>query len=319
MSKEIQVAEAGKILQEANSLILASHVSPDGDTLGSTLALAEALTQLGKKVKIMVDDKIAATYNFLPGIADYQIPAENVKYQADLLVVVDASSFDRIGTLSTCVEAAHLLNIDHHISNTKYAEYLWLDAKAAATGEMIYALIKTLPVKLTLTMATNLYVAIATDCGYFKYSNTTPSTMRIAAELLEVGIKPNEVSDCLEVKALSTINLLKVVLNTLSFYAEGKIATIEISNAYYDKEIDTDSFIYYPRYIEGVDVAICFKAVEPLVTRISMRSKETDVSKIALQFQGGGHKRAAGCTINAALPEAKKQLLAVLEKEMQSK
>lgn len=318
MSKELTVEATAKLLQNVKSIILASHIGPDGDTLGSTLALAEGLKQLGKNVQIMVDDKISFTYSFMPGITDYIFPQAGDKYEADLLVIIDASSLDRIGLVDECVEAKQVLNIDHHISNTRYAEYLLLNSMAAAVGEMMYVLLTEMQVKITPYIATNLYVAIATDSGYFKYSNTTPQTMRLAAELLELGVKPNDVSDCLEVKSQATINLLKVVLNTLTFYAEGKIATIEIDHEYYDKDVDTDSFIYYPRYIYGVDVAACLKAVEPDVTRVSMRAKSVDVSKIALSFNGGGHKKAAGCTINAPLAEAKAQLLKAVEKEMHS-
>ncbi len=316
MSKAIEVTTVARLLQQADSLVLASHVGPDGDTMGSTLALAEALEQLGKKVTVLVDDKISSTYSFMPGIERYLRPAEGDHYSCDLLVIVDSSSLDRIGVVAQVVEAKATLNIDHHISNTQYTDYLWLNATAAATGEMVYLLLKELKLTITLSMAVNLYVAIITDCGNFKYSNTTPTTMNLAAELLAMGIKPNEISDALELKSQATINLLKVVLNTLSFYHQGKIATIEIDHEHYDKEVDTDSFIYYPRYIENVDVAICFKAVEESVTRVSMRSRSLDVSAVALSFQGGGHKRAAGCTIKAPLAQAKEELLAALIKEM---
>jgi len=318
MSKDINLEEAAKLLKQAHTIVLVSHVGPDGDTLGSTLALQSALTQMDKKVTVMVDDKIASTYNFMPGIASYVRPAEGDKYQADLLVVVDASSLDRAGLIPACVTAPILLNIDHHISNTHYADYLWLNAKAAATGEMILALLKYMSVPITKEIATCLYVAIATDCGYFKYSNTTPATMRAAAELLEYGIEPNIISDALELKTRATIDLLKKVLNTITYYCDDKIATIEITHENYDKDIDTDSFIYYPRYIEGVDVAILFKAVEDAVTRVSMRSRTIDVSEIALSFNGGGHKRAAGCTLNLPLAETKAKLLAALEKGLQN-
>lgn len=316
MSKDINLEETLELLSKAATIVLVSHIGPDGDTLGSTLALKGALEQMGKKVTIMVDDKISFTYDFMPSIESYVKPQEGDQYKADLLVVIDASSLDRAGIIPKCVNAPVLLNIDHHISNTHYADYLWLNAKAAATGEMILALIKKMPVTITKEIATCLYVAIATDSGYFKYSNTTPATMRAAADLLEMGIAPNEISDALELKSKATIELLKKVLNTITYYGNGKIATIEISHENYDKDIDTDSFIYYPRYIDGVDVAILFKAVEDKVTRVSMRSKTIDVSKVALEFNGGGHKRAAGCTLYATLEETKTQLLAAIEKEL---
>jgi phosphoesterase RecJ-like protein len=318
MSTQISLQETRQLLEKANTIILVSHIGPDGDTLGSTLALKEALEQMGKKVTAMVDDNISSTYNFLPGIGSYVTPKEGDKFKVDLLVIIDASSLDRAGIIPSCVDAPHMLNIDHHISNTHYAEYLWLDDKAAATGEIILSLLKELPITITKSMAICLYVAIATDCGYFKYSNTTAQTMRSAAELLEYGIEPNTISDALELKSKATINLLKIVLNTITYYGNGRIATIEITHENYDESVDTDSFIYYPRYIEGVDVAVSFKAVESKVTRVSMRSRSLDVSKIALAFNGGGHKRAAGCTIYLPLPQAKEKLLEALEKGLET-
>jgi bifunctional oligoribonuclease and PAP phosphatase NrnA len=315
MSKKVTLHEALDIFKKAHSLILVSHVSPDGDTLGSTLALAEGLKQTGKKVTIMVDDEIASTYSFMPGVGEYVHPQKGRTYETDLLVIVDASSLDRVGIIAECVKAP-ILNIDHHVSNTKFADYLWLDDSAAATGEMMFALLKEMQIEITLAMSICLYVAIATDCGFFKYSNTTAASMRAAAELLERGVEPNVVSDFLEMKSHANIELLCKVLNTLTFAENGRIGIIEIRHEDYNKDIDTDSFISYPRYVVGVEVAVMFKAVEPGKTRVSMRSRWIDVSKIALAFNGGGHKKAAGCTIDAELGEAKKQLLVKIHEEM---
>ncbi len=315
MCKELSLAETATLLNSATNIVLVSHISPDGDTLGSALALAEGLKSLGKQVIVTVDDLIGSTYSFLPGIADIVTPVEGQVLAADLLVAIDSSSIDRLGVLSQLVQAP-ILNIDHHISNTKFADFLYLDATASATGEIIYSLLRQLQVDISLGMATNLYVAIVTDCGYFKYSNTTPKCMMTAAELVELGVKPNEVSDNLEMKSRDNLLLLRQILNTLAFAAEGKIASIEISLANYNKDIDTDAFIQYPRYIEGVEVAFMFKAVEQNVTRVSMRSRTIDVSSIALSFGGGGHKRAAGCTFHGDLTEAKTALIAAVQKEM---
>lgn len=317
MSNQVTLQEALNILKKAQSMILVSHVSPDGDTLGSTLALAAGLKQTGKKVTIMVDDVISSTYSFMPGIGEYVHPQKGQHYDADLLVVVDSSSLDRIGIVEECVKAP-ILNIDHHVSNTGFADYLWLDASATATGQMMFTLLKEMQVDITLAMAICLYVAIITDCGNFKYSNTTADSMRAAAELLELGVEPNLVSDFIEMKPRKNIELLCKVLNTLTFFDNGRIGVIEISQEDYNKDIDTDSFISYPRYVEGVEVAVMFKAVEPGKTRVSMRSRWIDVSKIALAFNGGGHIKASGCTIEAGLEEAKKQLIAKIMEEMRA-
>ena len=276
----------------------------------------KALQKLGKDVIVTVDDEISKVYKFLPGIESFVRFQNDERIAADLLVVIDASSLDRAGNVSQCVNAPKTLNIDHHISNTEYADYLYLDTAAAATGEIMYELIDTLGVEVDLEMATCIYTALYTDCGSFKYSNTMPKTMRIAAALLEIGVKPNEISDSMEIKPRSNIEMLTKVLETLTFDADGKIAYISINNEMYDKDVDTDTFISYPRYIEGVEVAIMFKAVEKAVTRVSMRSRNLDVSEIAITFGGGGHLRAAGCTIEAALPEAQQQLLKALKEKL---
>lgn len=208
--------------------------------------------------------KSQRSINFYP-VSKALSVSNDERIAADLLVVIDASSLDRAGNVSQCVSAPKTLNIDHHISNTEYADYLYLDTAAAATGEIMYELIDTLGVEVDLEMATCIYTALYTDCGSFKYSNTMPKTMRIAAALLEIGVKPNEISDSMEIKPRSNIEMLTKVLETLTFDADGKIAYISINNEMYDKDVDTDTFISYPRYIEGVEVAIMFKAVEKLL------------------------------------------------------
>lgn len=316
MSKYCSLQETAALLKSANKIVLCSHVSPDGDTLGSALSLMYALEKLGKNVIVTVDDDISQVYNFFPGIEKFVRFQDEDRINADLLVVIDASSLDRAGNVAQCVIAPQMLNIDHHISNTGYADYLYLDTEAAATGEMIYELIGILQTGIDIDMAVCMYTALYTDCGSFKYSNTTPKTMRIAADLLELGVKPSEISDSMEIKPRSNIEMLTKVLDTLVFDADGKIAYISITNEMYDKNIDTDAFISYPRYIEGVEIAIMFKAVDKEITRVSMRSRNMDVSKVAIAFGGGGHLRAAGCTINATLPEAQKQLLIMLKEYM---
>lgn len=317
MSKEVDLKETWQLLMGARNLVLVSHVGPDGDTLGSTLGLARALKQAGKQVRLLVDDTLPAVYQFLPEMDTYEQPRAEQPIACDLVVVVDASSKDRMGEDEKCLSAP-ILNIDHHVSNTRYADYLLLDPHAAATGEIMYRLLTANGVPLDRELATDLYTAIVTDCGYFKYANTTPNCMRVAADLVALGVEPNEISDLLEIKARNSVELLAKVLPSLTFYADGKIATLEIPLELYDKNVSTESFIYHPRYIAGVDVAVLFKQVEPKATRVSMRSKQVDVSRVAVAFNGGGHPRAAGCTIGLPLAEAKKALIQALEKAMEA-
>lgn len=316
MSKKINLLETGNMLLAAQKIVLCCHVSPDGDTLGSALGLARFLAQKGKEVIVFVDDDINKSLSFIPGIEKVRRPEAGVIVEADLFVVVDASSFDRVGICNEVVKAPVLLNIDHHISNTEFADFLYLDAEAAAAGEIMCDLFEAMGWEYDEAIAVDFYTAITTDCGSFRYSNTTSKTMQRAAKLLDYGVKPNEISDMLDVRSRKTTELLAKVLPSLTFDYEGKVAHITITNDLYDKEAQTDSFVSYPRYIEGVEVAIMFKAVEPEVTRVSMRSSSVDVASVALSFGGGGHLRAAGCTIYAPVEEAKAQLLAVVGKAL---
>ena len=312
MIKEISLQETGKLLLDAKKIVLCTHVSPDGDTLGSSLGLAQCLQKLGKEVIVYCDDLVNKSFSFIPGIELLQRPDANNSVEADLLVVIDASSFDRIGIVGEVVKYKQLLNIDHHISNTHFADFVYLDSKAAATGEIMCELLQEMAWPIEHNIAECFYIAISTDCGSFRYANTTPKTMRAGAWLLEQGVRPNEISDKLDMKSRLTVEMLAKVLPSLTFEADGKIAYLTITNDLYNKDANTDSFVNYPRYIDGVEVAIMFKAVEPKVTRVSMRSSNVDVAQVALSFGGGGHIRAAGCTIYAPVEEAREQLLAKL-------
>ena len=309
MSKNCSLAETGELLKAAKKLVIVSHVSPDGDTLGSSLALMHALCMLGKEVIMNVDDDISTVYSFLPGIAEYRRFAPEESVDADLLVIVDASSADRAGNALDVVKSPAVLNIDHHKTNTRFADYLYLDSDAAATAEIIYSLLLEMGIKLTRDIATCIYEGIYTDTGSFKYSNTTSRTLKTAAALLNYGVNPSLISDNMELKSRSQVEMLRNVLETLTFLKDGKIAYIEIPLELYDHNVETDTFISYPRYVEGVEIALLFKQVEANLTRVSFRSKEIDVAKVALSFGGGGHKKASGCSIYAPLKEAEKVIL----------
>lgn len=316
MSKNCTLEEIAALLLAQDKHVLCPHVSPDGDALGSTLALKMALEKAGKKVTVMVDDDVPKAFGFLPQIDCFVKPADGEVVETDLLVVLDASSLDRIGKVAQAVKAKAVANIDHHISNTQFADYLYLNTEAAATAEILCNLVEKLGITPDKNLATCLYTGIYTDCGSFRYANTTPGTMRAAAKLLEYGARPNEISDALGTNTRANIEMLGKVLQTLAFYNDGKISTLEINSDLYDKDVNTDNFISFARYIEGVDVAVLFKAVEPAVTRVSMRSQDTDVAAIALSFGGGGHVRAAGCTVELPLEQAKAKVLEAIGKAL---
>lgn len=308
---EISLPQVAEMLHSANTIVLTAHVHPDGDSLGSMLALYEALQADGKKVYMLLDDVVPATYQFLPNWKKISKPVDNDRFTTDLLVVLDASDIERIGKVQNAVKAP-ILNLDHHISNTRFADYYYIDSKAAATGEIILALLKLMKSKVTADIGTCLYTAIATDCGFFRYANTTASTLHYAADLVEVGAQPQVISEALEQRSIANLITLTNVLQTIKTHYEGKIAIMTIlPDLLNDPDENTEGFINYARSIEGVEIAILFRAIDERTVRISFRSHRADVSQVALTFGGGGHIRAAGCTIHDTLENAIEQVLPV--------
>lgn len=307
------VTEAGvlALLKENRSFVLTAHVSPDGDCLGSLLAMYEFLVRQGKQVVVLLDDVVPPVYRMLPYWDVIRTADEVGRIKADLLVILDASTSDRIGRVGEIVQAP-TLNIDHHVSNKGFTDHRWLDSNAAATGELIYRLFEEAKEPITKEMAVNLYTAIATDCGFFRYANTRPATMRIGADLLAHGVEPNVIAEALEQVSLSTMHLTVRALQTMAFYAEGKIAVITVTRDMLEHDESTDELINYPRKVEGVEVAVMLKQKDDASVKVSMRSRSTDVSQIAMQFGGGGHARAAGCSIEGSIDEAREKLLAVI-------
>ncbi|WP_371371213.1 bifunctional oligoribonuclease/PAP phosphatase NrnA [Sporomusa aerivorans] len=304
---EVSIAQSAKLLDGASRIVLTTHVHPDGDALGSLLALYSFLILEGKNVRMILDDEVPRAFKFLEGWEKIEKPGTLVE-TVDLLVVLDASDAERIGEVKKAIKAP-ILNLDHHISNVKFADYWFVDSQAAATGEIIFKLFKTVKAKVTDKMAEALFTAIATDCGFFRYANTSAQTLSFAAELVELGAKPQLISEQLDTKPRIVMEMLPRVIETLEileFGQSGNIASIvlerEVIAALKD---DTDGFINYPRNIDGVEIAIMFKEVDANCVRVSLRSRTVDVSKLALSFGGGGHARAAGCTVNEPLANAK--------------
>lgn len=311
---EVTIAAVADLLKRANRLVLTPHIHPDGDCLGSMLGLYDYLIGQGKEVIMLLDDDIPASFAFLPHIAEIQKPAQTVT--ADLLIVVDASDEKRLGAVKDKVKAP-ILNIDHHISNTHFADYWLVDSQAAATAEIIYGILKSLQAPVTAAMAVCLYTGLATDSGFFRYSNTSPQTMRFGAELIEYGAKPHIVSEQLELRQVESLTILAAVLQTLEFYEDGRLAMITVCPEFTAKGSDyTEGLVNYPRSLQGVDVAAMFKIVDDHTVRISLRSKGVDVSQIALELGGGGHARAAGCTFSGNADQAKAKIRELTAKQL---
>ena len=314
----LELKEAGKKLLEGQNIALTVHVSPDGDAIGSVLGLARILTGLGKNVTIFVDDIIKG-FNFLPDVDKIKTETnlEGIKepLRFDLLCVLDCSTLERIGRVADCIKADHVLNIDHHASNEGFAEFSYIDENAAATAEILCELLETMQWELDALTATYLYVGLSTDSGSFRYSNTTGKTMRCGAMLVEAGAKPNEINEALDVMSKPTMAELLVTLPTLTYVDNGRIAYMYVDNAHYDKNAVTDYFVNYCRNIEGVQVALFFKEVAPNEVRVSMRSTGMNLAEVAVKFGGGGHHRAAGCTVKLPLQQAIATVLSEIKKQ----
>lgn len=311
---KISLTKAGDILNNSHKVIITAHENPDGDAIGSSLGLMYYLRKQGKDVKVVIDDDIPANFSILPGAMEIVRSCETEK-DVDLLVVLDAST-DRIGKVKEICPQAAVLNIDHHVSNDGNAEYVYVDSDRAAAAEIVFELLALLQAELTKEIAVSLYTGLATDTGFFKYSNTTPYTMRAAADCIAAGAVPNIISEALEAKPYEVIKGMAAAMQTIDIVNGGRIAGMYLDKETMKKIDSTEGFIDFVRIIDGVDVAVLIKNIDDKICRVSMRSKGFDVNKIAMSLGGGGHVRAAGCTLHCDLSEAKTQVLAALTKEM---
>ena len=307
---KITLEEAVEKLMAAKKILITAHVNPDGDAIGSTLALAAFLRGRGKEATVMIDDRVPKNLLFLPGSDKIVRPEEGKKADAELLVILDTSP-DRIGEVEKAAAGLPVLNLDHHISNDGKADFLYNDNRAAA-AEIIFEIVDRFGGEFTPDVATPIYTGLATDTGFFKFSNTRPETLRAAARLLEAGVRPEKVSEALEEKPEALVRGQAAALQTMELSYGGRVAGL-----YLDRELatsldTTDGFIDFVRVIEGVDIAVLIKCMDENFCRVSVRSKGLDVSKVAMKFGGGGHIRAAGFSVKKPLAEAKKDVLEAL-------
>lgn len=304
---KITLRETVEKLKSAEKILLTAHVNPDGDAIGSTLAMLQILRAMNKKVFAYIDDKLPKNFVTLPFAEEIQCPKENEKISADLLVVLDTST-ERIGKVHDMTDA-QILNIDHHVTNKGEDGNLYVEPEAAATCEIIFKLCKELEVEITKEIAICLYAGIATDTGFFNYSNTKPATFRAAAELVEHGVKPNLISEQVEKRTFREVKVMSEALQTTKLFYGGKVAGMFVDEELFKKTDTTEGLIDLIRVIDSVDVAFLLTCREKNICRVSMRSKTVNVSEIAKKIGGGGHVRAAGCTIEKNLQESKNFLV----------
>ncbi len=304
-------------LRRASRVLLTSHAAPDGDALGSELGLAEVARALGIAVTIVNRDPHPAPLGFLPGLETIRVEAElpaGFEREFDLAVLLECPGLDRPALAG--LERLPLLNIDHHLENARYAEVNVVDEDAPAVGEMVLAIAEAAGVAVTESMATNLYAALVTDTGDFRYSNATPRAFAAAARLVTAGARPAQIAEALwEHNPERVVRLTAEVLGTLELLAGGRLAVISCDRAMLEhagaRPEDTENLINIPRGIDGVRVAVFFKALKDGAVRVSLRSRgDVDVQGVAKAFGGGGHRNAAGCTIAGTVAEARPRLLA---------
>ena len=296
--------------------LIAAHINPDGDALGSSLALSIALESAGKEVYVYNKDSVPAFYRFLPGYKRVRSSFKKAIPKDPVLILLDCNSPERAALENYSFRRS--IVIDHHETERAFGDIRWVVPAAAATGLMVFYLIKALGVAFTSDIAMNLYAAIAVDTGTFRYSNTSPEVLKASSELIEAGANPAFISECLyERWEKSRFDLLVMTLNNLEI--KNGVAVMHITKDMFEKtgttSEDTENFSNLPRTIRSVKISALFRDIGDGSWKASLRSKgNVNVAKIAELFGGGGHKNAAGFKISGGLKSAKEKLLRAAEK-----
>lgn len=306
-------------IKQAERIAISSHIRPDADSIGSGLALTLMLKQLGKDVHYYNVDMPPFPLSELPSF-------EKIEYQQiypqsfDLVILVEGGTEERTGM--THLDKYYTVNIDHHATSSFCCDINWVVPEAAAVGELIYELAQELDIQWTRDIGFNLYAAISSDTGSFKYSNTSAKSLKIASELVETcNFAPVEVSDVLFYSNhLEKVNMIQRVLSTLELHQDNRVAMIYFKQEFLNhlslKDIETEDVISIARSIRGVEVTLFFKEIGENYYRISIRSRG-DVSSqvVAKSFQGGGHPHAAGFFFQGDIHQAKSEILDVINKQ----
>ncbi len=315
-----ELEQITSVIRSRARFVLSSHARPDGDSIGSQLAMAYALRELGKDVVIVNSDPAPPPLQQFPGVADIAI-ARRFDGDADAAIIMECGDLARTGVEG--FGRFFVINIDHHPGNTAYGALNWFDASAAACGEMVFDLVRALGVKLTVEIATHIYMAILTDTGSFHYSNISPRTFDICRETLLAGVDPVLVArNIYDSNNMGRLKLFGAVLGGMQIDQSGRVAIVyldhEIARASGGTYEDTEGLINLPLTVKEIQAVVFFKQIEGEQYRVSMRSKgDVDISAVAKEFGGGGHKNAAGCTVSGGIDALQKQfvekILAVID------
>lgn len=309
----ITLLSVAQILKEKDNIEILTHRYPDGDTLGSAYALCLMLQSMGKNARVITSGTPAKKYDFLKDSVKEQ------EFEREFVVSVDVASPTLLGDNQQEYEGIIDLCIDHHKINTLEAANKYVDAESASASEIIFELSKELSLDLTKEMASCIYTGVSTDTGCFRYSNTTPKTLQIAAELMKITPDCHKINTVMfELKTKEKLALERMVFDTLEYFCEGKCAviftTIEMQKKAGISEGELEGLASIPRQIEGVLLGITIKEKCDRVFTVSVRTNEgVDAAQFCARFGGGGHSAAAGCTVEGTLEEVKEKLVKAAE------
>ena len=315
----ITLESAAKTLLSKDKILILTHRSPDGDTIGSGYALAMALRKLGKSVKVDCTDPFPEKYSY------FTDKLEKLEFDEEFVVSVDIADTKLLGEkLSDYADKIDLC-IDHHGSNTKYAKEYYVEASAAAAAQVIAKLIRLMNVEFDKDIANAIYTGITTDTGCFRYTNVTAETHRIAADMIDCGAEAGMINRLMfETKSRSRLEIERRVMDSIQFYLDGRCAiayaTIDMMKESGAVDSDMEGVSSLPRQIEGVMAGITLREKNNGKFKVSVRTTdELDASAICANFGGGGHKAAAGCMITGTLNEAIEQIIEVVRQALEGK
>jgi phosphoesterase RecJ-like protein len=309
------LSQVVELIEAKSRFAIASHIRPDGDSLGSSLGLYWLLRALDKEAEIIMRDPVPHAYQKLPGASNVRV-TPSVDRQYDAVFVIECSDITRPGLID--LEKQFVVNIDHHSTTALFGTINWIDSTASAVGEMIYNLCKATGVRVTKEIAECVYTALITDTGSFHYSNTSERTFKVASELVRAGVKPAKISQAVfSSYPWSKIELLSEVLSTAKRDESGRVAwmrqSLEMQERARAADEDGDGFVNYPLTVCEVEAVALLKECAPGVYRTSLRSKgDVNVARIAEKFGGGGHRNAAGCTLRGEWDEAERTIVGLL-------
>ena len=306
------VSDVANAIQQRQSFILTSHARPDGDAVGSQLALAFALDRLGKSVRLVDRDAVPGPYRVFPGVDRIEV-TERASGEADAVIVLECGDLSRPDVAD--LDRFFVINIDHHLGNTLYGGVNWFDESAAACGEMVADVVDALGIAWTREIAAHLYLAIATDTGGFRHGHITARTFEACRRIAATGIEPALLSrQIFDSYSIGRVKLTGALLSAMALHHENRLATLDFDDdllaACGATTDDTDGLVNLPLGAREIVAVALFKRQPPDTVRVSLRSKgDVDVRAVAQRWGGGGHKNAAGCTITGAYDECQRRVI----------